>query len=113
MVQTLSDFLHTQAYQVAVAYSGLEAVENARKLRPSLILLDNQMPGLSGLDAIRRLRAEPGEHLAAIPFIAVTSLSLAGDRETCLAAGANDYLTKPMRFSDLAAAIETALQPRV
>ncbi|HEX9370468.1 MAG TPA: response regulator, partial [Roseiflexaceae bacterium] len=72
-----------------------------------LILMDIQMPRMDGLEAIRRIRSDPT--LAAIPIIALTSLAMADDRERCLAAGADDYLSKPVSLKGLVTAIESYL----
>jgi CheY-like chemotaxis protein len=66
--------------------------------------MDIQMPQMDGLEAIRRIRADP--ELQAIPVVAVTALAMAGDAERCLAAGANAYLSKPVRLKELVATIE-------
>jgi signal transduction histidine kinase len=99
----LADFLRSRACQVVTAENGLEAVEQARARHPQLIVMDVQMPGLDGLDAIRRVRADPD--LARTPIIALTALAMVGDEERCLEAGANDYLSKPLHLAELAAKI--------
>jgi CheY-like chemotaxis protein len=97
----LADFLGARACQVVTAQDGLEAVDRARACRPKLIVMDVQMPGMNGLDAIRTIRADPD--LARTPIIALTALAMVGDRERCLEAGANDYLSKPLHLAELAA----------
>jgi len=102
----LSDFLRACGCQIAVAQNGAEAVELARKLQPALVLMDIQMPGVNGLDAIRSLRAASNN----LPrIIALTALAMPGDREKCLAAGADAYLSKPVRLAELAQTIQRCL----
>jgi CheY-like chemotaxis protein len=101
----LADYLNTRGYQVEIAKNGSEAVESARGKAPDLILMDIQMPVMDGLEAIRRIRTEA--HLARVPIIALTALAMPGDRERCLAAGADDYMSKPISLKKLASAIET------
>jgi CheY-like chemotaxis protein len=97
---TVCDYLGASGYQTAVARNGTEAITQALELRPALILMDIQMPGIDGLEATRRIRANPV--LAPIPIIALTALAMPGDRERCLAAGADDYLSKPVSLKELA-----------
>ena len=104
---TLSDYLVAQGYEVRVACQGQEALQIAAEWRPDLIIMDIQMPGLDGLEVIRRLRADV--IFAATPIIAVTALAMPGDRERCLSAGANDYFAKPIRLRQLVERIEQFL----
>ena len=84
------------------AESAEQAVQMAREARPGLILMDIQLPALSGLDAARQIKADPD--LEGIPVIALTAMAMAGDREAILAAGCDDYVSKPI---DAAALGET------
>lgn len=102
-IHALSEFLEHEGYRLIVAHTGREAMDLAMSDKPDIILMDIQMPDMDGLEAIRKLRADP--ELSQIPIIAVTALVLPGDRERCLAAGANDFVSKPISISDLTNAI--------
>jgi signal transduction histidine kinase/DNA-binding response OmpR family regulator len=106
-ISTFSDYLRARGYRVVVAREGGEALARAREDRPELILMDIQMPGMDGLEATQRLRADAS--LADIPVIALTALAMPGDRERCLAAGANEYLSKPVSLKRLVQVIEVQL----
>jgi two-component system, cell cycle response regulator DivK len=93
------DLLKRTKYRLAEAYDGEEGVAKALELRPDLILMDIQLPKISGLEAIRRLRAEAAT--AATPIIAITSFALSGDEQKAKAAGATAYLAKPYSPFDL------------
>ena len=93
------DLLRRTKYQLAEAHDGEEGVAKALELRPGLILMDIQLPKISGLEAIRRLRAEAAT--AATPIIAITSFALSGDEQKAKAAGATAYLAKPYSPFDL------------
>lgn len=107
-IELLTDYLEGAGYHVVVARTGLEAIERAREERPALILMDIQMPGLNGLEATRRIRTEV--RLTHVPIIALTALAMPEDRERCLAAGANDYLSKPVSLKKLVGMIDTHLK---
>ena len=106
--KTLIDYLAGKNYRVTLSREGNEALACAREERPDLILMDIQMRGMSGLEAIRRMRGEAGlEH---VPIIALTALAMPGDRERCLEAGASDYLSKPVSLKKLLGVIEGQLR---
>ena len=102
-IATMMDYLEIQGYQVSLARNGIEAVQLAKQQKPDLILMDIQMPEMDGLEATRRIRTEAD--LNTIPIVAITALAMPGDREKCLAAGATDYLTKPVSLKKLASII--------
>jgi len=99
--------------QVTVARNGQQAIDGWAAERPDVVLMDIRMPGMDGLEAIRRIRAqERDEGRARVPIIAVTGHGTDEQREQCAEAGAHDCLFKPYRFEDLEAAIAAALSTR-
>ena len=107
-IKTLSDYLDAKGYRVSIARDGLEAISQTRSLAPDLILMDIQMPNLNGIEAMEKMQAD--DTLPKIPTIALTALAMPGDRERCLAAGASDYLSKPVSLKALNAVIEKFLK---
>jgi PAS domain S-box-containing protein len=107
VIETVSDYLQTKGYRVITASDGVQAIDKAREVKPDLILMDIQMPVMDGLEAIHRIRAD--SQMEKIPIIALTALAMPGDKERCFKAGANDYLSKPVSFKGLIAAIEKLL----
>ncbi len=105
---TLIDYLSVKGYKVLVARSGKEGIELARERQPDIILMDIHMPEMSGIEATEHLRRSITTRT--IPIVAVTALAMPGDRERCLAAGANDYVTKPISLRDLLSTIERQLE---
>jgi len=93
------DLLKRTKYQLAEAYDGEAGVAKALEIKPDLILMDIQLPKMSGLDATRRLRAEAAT--ANTPIIAITSFALSGDDVKAKEAGATAYLAKPYSPFDL------------
>ena len=87
------DLLARTAYRLIEATDGETGVAMAREVPPDLIIMDIQLPKLSGLDATRQLRAEP--RTAHVPIIVITSFALAGDEQRARNAGAAAYLAKP------------------
>ncbi len=109
-IETLGAYLKAKGYDLHFALNGLIAVKLARELRPALILMDVQMPMLDGLTAIRELRADAT--FKSVPIVALTALAMSGDRERCLAAGATDYMSKPVQLKELAELMEKLLGKR-
>ncbi len=100
-------------HQVTVANNGREAVYFAKRDTFDLILMDVQMPVLDGLSAAREIRQwQTKRGLAHVPIVALTAHALSGDRERCLEAGMNDYLTKPIRGQELLDCLERLTVPQ-
>ncbi|SKB13237.1 putative Histidine kinase [Planktothrix sp. PCC 11201] len=106
-IQTLLNYLQAKGFDLEVARNGIEAVQKANSLHPDLILMDISMPEIDGLEAMRQIRADP--QMATLPIIALTAFAMAGDREQCLAAGANEYLPKPVQIRQLVQLIQNFL----
>ena len=106
-IAVYSDYLQVKGYTVVSAGSGLQGVLLAHEEHPDLILMDIQMPGLDGVEAIQRIRSSSDAQVAAVPVIALTALAMPGDKERCLQAGANDYLSKPVSLQTLIRTVET------
>ena len=103
----LRDLLKRTTYQLMEAEDGEAGVAAALETHPDLILMDIQLPKLSGLEAMRRIRAEAAT--AHTPIIAITSFALSGDEKKAKEAGATAYLTKPYSPSGLLRLIRTLL----
>ncbi|WP_017302067.1 response regulator [Nodosilinea nodulosa] len=86
--------LETRGYTILQAETGPQGLEMAAAKHPDLILLDIQLPGMDGHAVAQALKSDP--QLQSIPIVAVTSYAMMGDREKCLAAGAEGYIEKPI-----------------
>ena len=106
----VQQLLSRTTYRLIEAMDGESGVAMARKELPDLILMDVQLPKMSGLDATRALKADP--RTADIPVIVITSFALSGDREKAAAAGAIDYLAKPYSPRELLAMVRMVLPER-
>jgi two-component system cell cycle response regulator DivK len=104
----LSRRLQRKGYEVLIAIDGEQGVAMARAERPDLILMDMSLPILDGWEATRAIKADPS--ISAVPVIALTAHAMAGDQEKCIAAGCDDYDTKPVELTRLLAKIEGLLQ---
>ena len=99
--------LEKAGYGVLIAGDGLQAVDVALKQRPAMILMDVAMPGIDGLEAMRRIKAE----IPAMPIVIASAHSMSSDRERFLAAGADDVLSKPFRLADLVSIVQKLARP--
>lgn len=105
--QIMHDLLINAGYEVIEAITGEDGLSAAEADRPDLIVMDIQLPGLDGLEATRRIKANPA--ISHIPVIAVTSYAMSGDNERALAAGCNAYFAKPVSPRALLAKIREYL----
>ena len=103
----LSRRLERRGYEVIIAVDGEQGVEMARSESPALVLMDMSLPVLDGWEATRRLKG--ADATKQIPVIALTAHAMSGDREKALAAGCDDYDTKPIEFPRLLGKIEAML----
>jgi two-component system, cell cycle response regulator DivK len=106
-LKLLNDLLEFQGYQVIATASGLDAITIAQEAGPDLILLDLQLPDVSGLDVVRRLKADAATR--SITIIAVTAFAMSGDEQKGLEAGCDAYITKPINVPDFLRTIESFL----
>ncbi len=95
----LSRRLQRRGYEIVVATDGEAGVAAAAEHRPDLVLMDMSLPVIDGWEATRRIKADPAT--SAIPVIALTAHAMAGDREKAMAAGCDDYDTKPIEMPSL------------
>ncbi len=109
-VDTIDSYLSTKGFRTLSAENGANALEQIEKHLPDLILMDINMPVMDGLEAIRRIRAHENQQIAKTPVIALTALSMASDRQDCLVAGANDYISKPVSLRWLEQSIRMYLE---
>lgn len=104
----LSRRLERRGFEILIAVDGAEGIAKAREARPDLILMDMSLPVIDGWEATRQIKAD--ESLAEIPIIALTAHAMAGDRERAMAAGCDDYDTKPIELPRLLEKIGALLQ---
>jgi len=106
-IMTISSYLVAKGYRIVLAYNGQEAIAMATSAQPDLILMDIQMPIMDGLEATKQIRQIPS--LVNVPIIALTALAMEADRDRCIAAGANEYLSKPVKLKQLVSTIHQLL----
>jgi len=103
----LSRRLNKKGHEVSIAVDGKQGVDMAMSEKPEIILLDMSLPVMDGWEAAGLLKAD--DTTRSIPIIALTAHAMSGDREKCLAAGADDYDTKPVDFKRLLGKINDLL----
>jgi CheY-like chemotaxis protein len=103
----LSRRLERRGYEVLIATDGEQGIAAAKEHRPDLILMDMSLPVLDGWESTRRLKLDPETQV--IPVLALTAHAMAGERDKALAAGCDDYDTKPVDFARLLGKIESLL----
>jgi PAS domain S-box-containing protein len=106
-IMTMLSYLEAYGLRIAIARNGLEAVHLIKQCQPDLVLMDIQMPEIDGLEAIRQVRSD--KTFVNLPIIAVTALAMPDDRDRCINAGANEYLTKPVRLKQVKQMIQQYL----
>jgi two-component system cell cycle response regulator DivK len=104
----LSRRLQKQGYEIAIAVDGEEGLAKAKSEAPALILMDMSLPGIDGWEATRRLKAE--QQTESIPVIALTAHAMADDRDKAMAAGCDDFDTKPVELPRLLSKIQALLE---
>jgi two-component system cell cycle response regulator DivK len=107
-MKLVRDVLQVKGYATIEASTGEEGVRLAAERKPDLILMDIQLPGISGIEALRRLRATPDT--AAIPAIAVTASVMQQDRKQITEAGFNGYLGKPLNLKEFLDTVRAMLE---
>src|SRR5207249_4957324 len=105
---TLRQILARRPLEIVTALSGRQAIERCRQQFPDLIIMDVQMPGMTGLQATGAIRALPGG--AEVPIVALTAQAMKGDRERILAAGMDAYLSKPVQPNELISVVDQLLR---
>jgi two-component system cell cycle response regulator DivK len=101
------DVLTFKGYQIIEAETGEDGVRLAKERLPKLVLMDIQLPGIDGIEALRRIRGD--DTTRAIPVLAVTASAMDRDRQTIMAAGFDGYQSKPLNVKEFIAAVEAIL----
>ena len=109
-LKLVRDVLQVKGHTTFEAMTGEDGVRIAREELPDLVLMDIQLPGMNGIDALRVLRADP--HTAAIPVIAVTASVMQQDRKMITDAGFDAYVGKPINLKEFLEAVRVALERR-
>ena len=106
-MKLVRDVLQAKGYTTIEAVTGEDGVRLAKERGPALVLMDIQLPGINGIEALRQLRADPST--ASIPVIAVTASVMASDRRNITDAGFDDYVSKPLNLKEFLDAVKKSL----
>jgi signal transduction histidine kinase/ActR/RegA family two-component response regulator len=106
-IDTIASYLNAKGYRTIWADNGAQAIAMTRSEHPDLILMDIQMPEMDGITAIEQIRSD--ETFRTLPIVALTALAMDGDRDRCLDAGANEYISKPIKLKQLVTIIQQLL----
>jgi CheY-like chemotaxis protein len=106
----VSALLNKSGYSVTIAANGIEALEALQKTDFRMVLMDVQMPVMDGLETTRRIRRDP--RWQSIPIVAMTARAMEGDKQSCLSAGMNGYISKPIHAAHLLSVVEEFSTPR-
>ena len=103
-LKLVRDVLQFKGFVTLEAANGETAVQLVQEHRPALVLMDVQLPGMNGCEAMKAIKAD--EHTRGIPIIAFTALAMRGTRESLLAEGFNDYISKPIEIKELLSLVQ-------
>ncbi|PWB69633.1 MAG: hypothetical protein C3F07_19110 [Anaerolineales bacterium] len=109
VIMMLKDYLESAGYNIATAQDGIDGIAEANLVQPDLILMDIQMPRMDGIETTKKLRSDP--RFKHTPIIALTALAMPHDRERCIEAGMDEYISKPVNLQALTKIIQSCLSP--
>jgi two-component system, sensor histidine kinase len=107
VVMMLVDYLEMSGFKMATAQDGSDGIQQAKLTHPDLILMDVMMPGMDGFETTRKLRTDP--QFKNTPVIGLTALAMPSDRQRCLDAGMDEYISKPVNLKALVKLIRSIL----
>lgn len=107
VVMMLVDYLEMAGYKMVTAQDGIDGLSQAKLTHPDLILMDIQMPRMNGFETTEKLRSDP--EFKQVPIVALTALAMPNDRQRCLDAGMDEYISKPVNLRALTKAIQHLL----
>ena len=108
-MKLVRDILQAKGYQTVEAITGEEGVKLALERKPDLVLMDIQLPGINGIEALRQLRADSST--AAIPVVAITASVMQQDKQDVMASGFNAFIEKPINLREFLATVQAAIKP--
>ena len=106
-MKLFNDLLRANGYSTLPMRNGYEALDALKEHRPDLIIMDIQLPEISGLEVTKRIKQDPDPTLRAIPVIAVTAFAMKGDEERIRQGGCEGYLSKPISVASFIAAVKS------